>query len=238
MLPAKKSYSHPLPKMGLKSLCDRKDLVVRPADKGGGIVMMDKSDYVTEMYRILEDHDTYKELPSNPTNQFKKDLDKLVTKGFEAQILNKREKAYLVPTAPRIPTIYYLPKIHKDPLHPPGRPTVSGIDSITSRIGQYIDFYLQLLVKQTPSYLKDTTDTIKLLESVNIQGDYLLATTDVASLYTCIPHNLGIEAVTHFLDRDPSLTGRQSRYIIELLQFATTHNYFWFDNKFFCNRGA
>lgn len=42
---------------------------------------------------------------------------------------------------------------------------------------------------------------------------------------------MGIEAVTHFLNRDDSLTGRESSYVIELLEFATKHNYFWFDKK-------
>lgn len=78
---------------------------------------MDKTDYIAEMYRILSDQDTYTEIPMNPTNRFKKDLVALVNRGYDRQILNKKEKAFLIPTAPRIPIIYQLPKIHKDPLH-------------------------------------------------------------------------------------------------------------------------
>lgn len=114
-LPIKKCQNFSMNKKGLKSLCGRKDLIVRPADKGGGIIVMNKSDYISEMPRILSDQDTYAELPSNPTNGYKRDLTTLVKKGFDRQILNKKEKAYLIPTAPRIPIIYHLPKIHKDP---------------------------------------------------------------------------------------------------------------------------
>lgn len=57
-LPPKKIFNQSFSMAGFKSLCDRKDLVVRPADKGGGIVVPDSSDYVNEMYRILSDHDT------------------------------------------------------------------------------------------------------------------------------------------------------------------------------------
>lgn len=71
-LPPKTVYRYPLPKVGLQSLCDRKDLVIRPADKGGGIVVLDKIDYENEMYRILNDQDTFKELSNNPTMSFKK----------------------------------------------------------------------------------------------------------------------------------------------------------------------
>lgn len=45
-LPIKKQYNHSFPRRGLKSLCDKKDLIVRPADKGGGIIVMDKPDYI------------------------------------------------------------------------------------------------------------------------------------------------------------------------------------------------
>lgn len=84
----------------------------------------------------------------------------LVDKGVKAHILDKKEKAFLIPMAPRIPTMYYLPKNTKMLTIPPGRPIVSGINSITARIGKYIDFYLQPIVKKVPSYLKDTNDTI------------------------------------------------------------------------------
>lgn len=68
-----------------------------------------------------------------------------------------------MPSVPRVPVMYYLPKIHKNLLKPPGRPIISGIDSVTARIGRYVDDFLQPLVTATPSYLKDTTQVINLL---------------------------------------------------------------------------
>lgn len=38
------------------------------------------------------------------------------------------------------PIIYFLPKLHKDSVNPPGRPIVNDIDS--SMLGQYIDTFL------------------------------------------------------------------------------------------------
>lgn len=119
-LPLKRTHHSPLLKGGLESLCARKDLVVRPADKGGGIVILDKSQYETEMHRILNEPGTYQMLPNNPTHKYKQELQELVLKGYELNILNKRERDFLIPSAPRIPTIYYLPKVHKDPVCPPG----------------------------------------------------------------------------------------------------------------------
>lgn len=128
-------------------MCEHKDLIIRLADKGGGLVVLDRSDYYTEMSRILNDLDTYRPLPKDPTLVFKKILVELINKGFQSGIFDKNERDYLVPLAPRIPILYYLPKIHKNAAQPPGRPIVSGIDSVTSRIGRYIDFHLQPLVR-------------------------------------------------------------------------------------------
>lgn len=141
-LSMKKIYSDPNIKTGLKQLCERKDLTIRPADKGGGIVILDKNDYHLEMIRILSDTDTYSRIPNIPTSTFKKTLTNLIDTGFQLGILDKMERSYLIPVAPWIPVIYYLPKVHKSITQPPGRPIISGIDSITSRIRNYIDFYL------------------------------------------------------------------------------------------------
>ena len=218
---------------GIKSLSENKNLVIRPADEGGGIVVLNKVDYLAEMHRIVSDSDTYTRLPLNPENRYKKSLVKLVNKGFRLNILNKKEKAFLVPKAPRVPIMYYLPKVNKDPVCPPGRPIVSGIDSVTSRVGKYIDFYLQPLVRNMPSFLKDTRQVINMLSVIEPPPGLWLVTADVTSLYTIIPHDLGLEAVTHFLERDSGLPSIQISYIMELIQFAASHNFFWHDGQFY-----
>lgn len=108
------------------------------------------SNYHLEMTKILSDTETYVCLPKNPTSDFKKALVDLIDTGSQLGILYKKERSYLLPVAPRIPIIYYLPKVHKDAKRPLGRPIISDIDSVTSRIGCYIDFYLQPIVKSIP----------------------------------------------------------------------------------------
>lgn len=55
----------------------------------------------------------------------------------------------------------------------------------------------------------------------------------VTSLYTIIPHNLGLDAVRGFLVRDSGLPTCQTSFIMELLVYVASHNYFWFSNQFF-----
>lgn len=90
-LPAKKVKTDRDVVAGLNSLCENKGLVIRPADKGGGIIIIDKKDYLTEMHRILGDVDTYTPLRSDPKVRYKKELEVLVQKGFELSVLKKKE---------------------------------------------------------------------------------------------------------------------------------------------------
>lgn len=113
-------------------------------DKGGGIVILDKQDYHSEMTKILSNAATYRyvKLSKNPTVDFKKSLADLIDMGAQLGILDKKEKTFLVPFAPQIAVMYYLPKVHKDAHHPPGRPIISGINSVTSRIWEIYRFSL------------------------------------------------------------------------------------------------
>lgn len=106
----------------LKHICIRNDIVIRPANKGRGVVILNKIDNLTEMNRLLSDNATYSQLPFNPTIKFKKELVSLINEGFSLGVLNKKERIYLVPSAPRVPVIYYLPKVHKSMSNLPGRP--------------------------------------------------------------------------------------------------------------------
>ena len=48
----------------------------------------------------------------------------------------------------------------------PGRPVISCVNCHTSRISEFVDYYLQLEVKKLKSYVKDATDFIKKIEAV------------------------------------------------------------------------
>lgn len=86
---------------GLESLCSNKSLIIRPADKGEGIVILDRSDHLKEMHRIVEDTETYTLLNRDPIVRYKRDLEAIVDQGLHSGILNDKERLFLVPCAPR-----------------------------------------------------------------------------------------------------------------------------------------
>lgn len=114
------------------------------------------------MLDLLNDPTTYQLLPSDLTTIYKNELEGLLSGAKAEGIITDKEYGYLNITYPIIPLIYYLPKIHKGQLKPPARPIVSGINSITSHLSAYIDFFLQNYVQKMQSYLRDSQSLISL----------------------------------------------------------------------------
>ena len=65
-----------------------------------------------------------------------------------------------------------------------------------TNISKFVDYHLQLIVKNIPSYVQDSNDFLnQIVTAKNIPSNCLLATMDVKSLYTNIPSSEGISAV-------------------------------------------
>ena len=98
---------------------------------------------------------------------------------------------------PRTQQLYFLKKIHKNPIAV--RPRVSGCGGPTEKISQFVDLQLQPFVPEIKSYIKDSGHMINTIENLKLPTNCTLATIDVKSLYLNIPHKEGIEAVLNRL---------------------------------------
>ncbi|XP_040183666.1 uncharacterized protein LOC120916795 [Rana temporaria] len=128
----------------------------------------------------------------------------------------------------------YSAKIHKSKDQPPGRPIVNGIESLTSRMGQYIDFFIQPPVQNTRAYLKDTKHILQLLDSVPVaEGTTLLATADVTSLYTIVGHHDACHAIKWLLRKYSNMMCKQRKYLTKCLEFCLKFNYFWHNQIYY-----
>ena len=57
----------PAEKGAIQELKERNDIVIKQADKGSAVVVMDKVDYLEEANKQLTDERFYKNLDSDPT---------------------------------------------------------------------------------------------------------------------------------------------------------------------------
>lgn len=68
-------------KKAIKSLQDNANIMIRKADKGGAVVVLDTELYCLQVPKILNDQDTYRVLESDPTAIFSAKLDHPFTGG-------------------------------------------------------------------------------------------------------------------------------------------------------------
>ena len=53
----------------LKDLTSHDDIIIKQADKGSGVVVMDRETYVNEAFRQFGDREVYREMPTDLTQQ-------------------------------------------------------------------------------------------------------------------------------------------------------------------------
>lgn len=98
----------------------------------------------------LNNSTTYLKLMGNPTRKYKEELESLIDRVIKKKILNEKEAKYLVPNSCGVPVIYTIPKLHKDQVHPPGRPIVNGIQSVNACLGKYINQFFAAIGTKDP----------------------------------------------------------------------------------------
>ena len=205
------------------------------ADKGGRWTIVPSQSYHREAMRQLSNTDFYSEILQNSRTDFTAQrilqcLRHLRNKKF----ISLREFRFLSPPASPIPRRFrLLPKLHKptwsDPTMPPGRPIISDTGSVTRNAGEIIEFFLKPLCAQLPSHLKDTRHLIAVLRDLVLPASttVTLFTLDVESLYTNVPIQEGIHAVSSMFSahHDPKRPDKTLLTLLELILSSNTFHY-------------
>lgn len=187
---------------------------------------MSKEQYNNGIMSQLNEATHLTRLSTNPMDQYKDAIEQLVSTAHSRGWITDKEKDFLIVKYPICPVFYGLPKIHKSLENPPLRPIVSSIGCLTEPLSQYLDFSLKKYVTELPSYLGDTTDVLRILDSFKCQDEYRLVTCDVQSLYTCIPHTAVIDALSHYFNTRPPDTLPPNSLLLTLAEIILTKNYF------------
>ena len=216
----------------LFSLKKNKNLIIKPADKGGATVVWRRDLYIAEAEKQLSDQTAYTELPIDPTSEIQTLVKKTLTTLISEKNLPESAKALLHP-CPQTSNFYLLPKIHK--ANNPGRPIVSSHSCPTVLISQYVDSVLSPIVSTLPSFIQDTPHFLRLIQNFEFPenpSERTLFTMDVTSLYTSIPHHAALAAIRHYLDlrQDPKIP---TTTFLRLTELVLKQNCFQFNGRFF-----
>ena len=141
----------------LKSLSEDHTLVIKQADKGSGIVIEDTKKYIEDGLDHLANQTIYRKIDRDPTESLVKEINNFVKYMYNRGIVDSITKDYLTfqpGSMPRTQQLYFLKKIHKNPISV--RPIVSGCGGPTKRISQLVDLHLKPFVPKIKSYIRDS----------------------------------------------------------------------------------
>lgn len=173
----------------IENLYKNPDLVILRQDKGRGVVILNRLNYISKGEAFLNGPE-FEKLDSDPTKAFQRQVqDTLLSmkKKFNKKLYKK-----LYPSSSR-PGLYFgLAKVHKlkdssrnvDEL--PLRPVISNIGTATYELSKYLADLLKPLTKSQYS-VESTKDFVERIRNKNIQQDYDLISFDVVSLFTSVP---------------------------------------------------
>ena len=172
-----------------------KIIVIKPCDKGAGIILLDYTVYMRACYEHLaaeknmgdgEVKRYYIRVKEIELEMTKSKIRNIIQEGFENKILSKEEYEAMSADDKDPAKFYCTFKVHKkhEPMTaPPPRPIVSGSGSVTENIGAFVDHHIKDIAKQHQSYLQDTPDFLRYVEGINrgpVLGDNnILVTWDV-----------------------------------------------------------
>ena len=156
--------------------------VVLTVDKGEAMVIMDQEDYTNKALTLLQDTNTYKVLPKDPTSQLKNKLISLLKDVKQTGGLSTNKYKQLYPTSAVPPKFYGLPKSHKTGT--PLRLIVSSRRSITYGVAKELAHIIKPLVGHSPHYLKNTQHFIQQLQGKKLEPGEVITSFDVKALFT------------------------------------------------------
>ena len=237
----------------LKELQNNFNIIIREADKGSSIVVMDRSFYLREGLKHLS-ISKYLKLDIDERSAIKRlksARSKFLTE-FK-HILLKPEADYIENFNHNLAHMYLNPKVHKseeiishinqsksttitapEPKDLPFRPIISGTRCPLSRLSSLVNCLLEPFLIKVPSYIQDSWDLLrKLPESVN-KGTQVI-TLDVKDLYTNVDNKLGFQALEYYMEKYPDLIHKRlnKEFILKSLETLQANILFEFDGTIY-----
>jgi len=125
-----------------------------------------------------------------------------------------------------------MPKVHKTPLKL--RPVVSCINSFNSIFSTWLDFKMKQLLPLIPSYIKDSRDLLKEIQTLHIPSDAKIFTADASAMYTNIDTDTGIKAFHDLFDRyaEEIPADFPQGLFLHVLEIVMNNNVFSFGDTF------
>jgi len=210
------------------------DIVIRIQDKGSRFVLIDKGEYEDKMFGQLHNQLHYKSLQEDPTYRHLAVVESWCNKWVRKGEISDQLANWIINKKAKPGVAFGNIKTHKagNPL----RLITSCCGTAIENLSAFSEFYLQLLARKLPSFIKDTTDLLNRIEDLNRSGPFpegtLLVSWDVVSMFPNIDNQLGLTAVKKALNaRENQLPS--TNCILEAVEICLKSNHSVFKENFF-----
>ncbi|XP_065651296.1 uncharacterized protein LOC136079485 [Hydra vulgaris] len=181
----------------IKRLRKNENIVITRPDKGNGIIVLNKVDYINSLNNIISDKTKFKELKDDPTIKREVSLQGYLRK-LKKLFYNK-----IYPVGSQTARIYALPKMHKlskDSSLPSFRPIISTIGTYNYKLAKHLS---DLLSPYSPKHYTtfDSFSFVEDLKQVDVTNKFMVS-YDVENLFTNIPLNETIDIATELFFKD------------------------------------
>ena len=222
----------------LITLQKERTIVIKACDKGSGIIILDFDQYLKACYDHLlskqegTNLNYYEEVQPIEIEISKEEIRSALKEALEKNIITKEEFEAMDPTNKDVARFYLNFKVHKEHKHgeaPPPRPIVSGNNSLTEGIAQYVEHHIRTAAKSHDTYIEDTPDFLRSIEEIDdLEGDEILASIDVKALFTNIPKEEGLASLETTIDH---LENKE--LVLKLMELILNNNLFTFHEGYY-----
>ncbi len=171
----------------LNKLKQNPEVILLRPDKGSGIVIMNKADYLQKIKEIVDDPNKFKTdvKQVDATNKVTTSLSMLINKLRSHGVISSEQQRRLLPRGATSPRMYGLPKVHKEGI--PIRPIVSMVGSAYGPLSKWLAEVLKPIEEAfTTHCVTDSFQFVERLSSFNLSNT-VMASFDVRSLFTNVP---------------------------------------------------
>ncbi|XP_066933971.1 uncharacterized protein [Clytia hemisphaerica] len=220
----------------LTKLTKNENIVLLKLDKGKGVVLMNKIDYVNKCNELLSTAQ-FKQLDNDPTRPTERKMQSLLRK-IKTHLPEEELYKKLYPTGSAPGKLYGTAKVHKlktgegiDKL--PLRPIVSNIGTATYQTAKYLAKLLSPLNKSIYS-VNSTNAFLHDLESISIADDEEMVSFDVVGLFTNVPLKHTIDIILNRIyEKNEIKTNIPREDMKLLLEMCTKNVHFTFNQKIY-----
>jgi len=218
----------------LKSLKEDPNIIITRPDKGKGVVILERNEYITKVNILLSDHTKFKMLGNEPFSkiiQLEDKLNRMLKCLKDSDAISSDTYNQLRASGSLPGMLYGLPKIHKPDV--PIRPILSALKTFNYNLAKFLVPILKPIT--TNEYtVHNSFDFAKQLSTISLENNVIMASFDIQSLFTNIPLKETMDICTNRLfentDNVHNLTRDQFK---KLLKLSVEDAIFMFNNQLY-----